>query len=55
MLKKHLNTLSKIKNWEIKYKILISGQKELLNLFSNLSDISLTDKTLMSWKDENEQ
>ena len=55
MLKKHLNTLNKIKNWEIKYKRLISGQKELLNLFNNLSDISLTDKTLMSWKDENEQ
>ena len=55
MLKKHLNTLNKIKNWEIKYKRLISGQKELLNLYNNLSDISLTDKTLMSWKDEHEQ
>ena len=29
--KKHLNTLNKIKNAEIKYKKLIPGQKELLN------------------------
>ena len=53
--KKGLNTLNKIKNSEIKYKRLIPGQKELLNLFNDLSDIILTDKTLMSSKDENEK
>ena len=45
--KKRLNTLNKIKNAEIKYKRLIPGQ------FNDLSDIILTDKTLMSSKDEN--
>ena len=50
--KKRSNTLNKIKNAEIKYKRLIPGQKELLNLFNNLSDIILTDKTLMSSKEE---
>ena len=49
--KKRLNTLNIIKNSEIKHKKLISGQKELLNLFGNLSDTILTDKTLLS-KDE---
>ena len=39
----------------MKYKRLIHGQKELLNLFNDLSDIILTDKTLMSSKDENEK
>ena len=39
--KKRLNTLNKIKNLEIKHKRLIPGQKELLNLFDNLSDIIL--------------
>ena len=53
--KKRLNTLNKIKNAEIKYKRLIPGQKELLNLFNDLSDIILTDKTLMSSKDENKK
>ena len=53
--KKRLNTLNKIKNAEINYKRLIPGQKELLNLFNYLSDIVLTDKTLMSSKDENEK
>ena len=53
--KKRLNTLNRIKNSEIKYKRLIPGQKELLNLFEDLSDIILTDKTLMSSKDENEK
>ena len=43
------------KNAEIKYKRLIPGQKELLNLFNDLSDIILTDKTLMSSKDENKK
>ena len=53
--KKRLNTLNKIKNSEIKHKRLIPGQKELLNLFDDLSDIILTDETLMSSKDENEK
>ena len=53
--KKRLNTLNKTKNAEIKYKRLIPRQKELLNLFNDLSDIILTDKTLMSSKDENEK
>ena len=53
--KKCLNTLSKIKNAEIKYKMLIPGQKELLNLFNDLSYTILTGKTLMSSKDENEK
>ena len=55
MLKKRLNTLNIIKNSEIKYKRLIPGQKELLNLLDDLSDIILTDKTLMPSKDENEK
>ena len=53
--KKRLNTLNIIKNSEIKHKRLIFGQKKLLNLFDNLSDTILTDKTLMSSKDENEK
>ena len=53
--KKRLNTLNKIKNAEIKHKRLIPGQKELLNILNDLSDIILTDKTLMSSKDENEK
>ena len=53
--KKRLNTLNIIKNSEIKYKRLIPGQKELLNLFNDLSDTILTDKTLMSSKDENKK
>ena len=53
--KKRLNTLNIIKNSEIKHKRLIPGQKELLNLFDDLSDIILTDKTLMSSKDEKEK
>ena len=53
--KKSLNALNKIKNAGIKYKRLIPGQKELLNLFNDLSDIILTDKTLMSSKEENEK
>ena len=50
--KKRLNTLKIITNSEIKHRRLISGQKELLNLFDDLSNIFLTDKTLMSWKDK---
>ena len=53
--KKRLNTLNVIKNSEIKHKRLIPGQKESLNLFEDLSDIILTDKTLMSSKDENKK
>ena len=53
--KKRLNTLNKIKNAEIKHKRLIPGQKELLNVFDDLSDIILTHKTLMSSKDENKK
>ena len=52
--KKRLNTLNII-NSQINHKRLISGQKELLNLFDDLSDIIPTDKTLMSLKDENEK
>ena len=50
--KKRLNTLSIIKNSKIKHRRLIPGQKELLNLFDVLSNITLTDKTLMSSKDK---
>ena len=50
--KKRLNTLNKIKNAEIKYKRLIPKQKELLNLFNNLLDTILTDKTLKSKSQE---
>ena len=53
--KKRLNTLNIIKNSEIKHKRLIPGQKELLNLFNGLSDIILTDKTLMPSKNKNEK
>ena len=53
--KKRLNTLNIIQNSEIKYKRLIPGQKELLNLLDNLSDVISTDKTIMSSKDENEK
>ena len=63
--KKGLNTLNEIKNAEIiKYKRRTPKQKELLNLFNDLLDTILTDKTLksksqkdntlMSSKDENE-
>ena len=63
--KKDLNTLNEIKNAEIiKYKRRTPKQKELLNLFNDLLDTILTDKTLksksqkdktlMSSEDENE-
>ena len=46
--KKDLNELNKIKNVEIiRYKKRTPGQKELLNLFDDLSGIISTDKTLM--------
>ena len=45
--KKGLNTLNEIKNAEIiKYKRRTLKQKELLNLFNDLLDTILTDKTL---------
>ena len=53
--KKDLNTLNKIKNAEIiKYRKRTSGHKELLNLFNDLLDIILTDKTLESESQEDE-
>ena len=54
--KKGLNKLNEIKNAEIlNYKKRSPKQKELLNLFNNLLDVVLTDKTLLSSKDENEK
>ena len=53
--KKDLNELNEIKNVEIKkYKKRTPGHKKLLNLFNDLSDIILTDKTLESESQENE-
>ena len=52
--KKGLNTLNKLKNAGItKQKKRTPKQEELLNLFNNLSDTILTNKTLMSSKEEN--
>ena len=54
--KKDLNALNKIKNVEIiKYKKRTTGHKKLLNLFNNLLNIILTDKTLKSQENENEK
>ena len=51
--KKDLNALNEIKNVEIiKYKKRTPGHKKLLNLFDDLSDIILTDKTLESESQE---
>ena len=51
--KKDLNTLNEIKNAEIiKYKKCTPKQKELLNLFNDLLDTILTDKTLESESQE---
>ena len=54
--KKDLNALNKIKNVEIiKYKTRTPGHKKLLNLFNDLLDIILTDKTESeSQEDKNE-
>ena len=53
--KKDLNELNEKKNVEIiKYKKCTPGHEKLLNLFNNLSDIILTDKTLESESKENE-
>ena len=58
--KKDLNKLNEIKDVGIiKYKKRTPGHKILLNLFNNLSDIILTDKTLESesqeFENENEK
>ena len=54
--KKGLTTLNELKDIGIiKEKKRTSKQKELLNLFKDLSDTILTDKTLMSSKDKNEK
>ena len=54
--KKDLNALNKIKSVEIiKYKKRTPGHKKLLNLFNNLLNIILTDKTLKSQENENEK
>ena len=51
--KKDLNTLNEIKNAQIiKYKRSTLKQKELLNLFNDLLDTILTDKTLKSKSQE---
>ena len=51
--KKDLNALNEIKNVEIiKYKKRIPEHKKLLNLFNDLLDIILTDKTLESESQE---
>ena len=53
--KKDLNTLNEIKNAEIiKYKKRTPKQKELLNLFNDLLDTILIDKTLKSESQEDE-
>ena len=54
--KKYLNKLNEIKNVEIiKYKKRTPGHKKLLNLFNDLSDIILTDKTSENQENENEK
>ena len=54
--KKGLTTLNELKDIGIiKEKKRTSKQKDLLNLFKDLSDTILTDKTLMSSKDKNEK
>ena len=56
--KKHLNTLNEIKNAEIiKYRERSPKHKELLNLFNDVLDTILTDKTLKpeSQEDKNEK
>ena len=51
--KKDLNTLNEIKNVEIrKYKKHTPEHKKLLNLFNDLLDIILTNKTLKSKSQE---
>ena len=51
--KKDLNVLDEIKNvGAIKYEKRTPGHKKLLNLFDDLFDIILTNKTLMSSKEK---
>ena len=50
--KKDLNTLNKVKNAEIKYKKCTPRHKKSLNLFNDVLDITLTDKTLESESQE---
>ena len=52
--KKDLNALNKIQDVEIiKHKKHTPGHKKILNLFNDLLDIILTDKTLKSESQEN--
>ena len=52
--KKDLNKLKKIRNAKtIRYKKCTPGHKKLLDLFDDLSDITLTDKSLESETQEN--
>ena len=54
--KKDLNTLNELKNEGItKQKNRTPKQKELLNLFNDLSDTILTDKTLKSKSQEDDE
>ena len=54
--KKDLNALNEIKKAEIiKYKKRTPGHKKLLDLFNDLSDIILTDKTLESQENKKEE
>ena len=54
--KKYLKALKEIKNVEIiKYKKCTPQHKKLLNLFNDLSDIILTDKTSENQENENEK
>ena len=54
--KKDLNALNEITKAEIiKYKKRTPGHKKLLNLFNDLSDIILTDKTLESQENKKEE
>ena len=56
LLKKGLNTLSELKNAEItKEKKCTPKQKELLNLFNDFLGKILTDKTLESKSQENDE
>ena len=52
---KGVNKLNDIKNAWVKYKKRTLKQKELKNLFNDLLDVILTNKTLMSSKDEKEK
>ena len=54
--KKDLNALNEIAKAEIiKYKKHTPGHKKLLDLFNDLSDIILTDKTLESQENKKEE